>query len=137
VATPGSGAEDDGPCPAEDVLASADAVPRARADSTDPSRTMEEIMADLPCDVVIEGWATGYDALFIVVWVMCEDRGRLASKFAAECTEGNHEPWLVLEKLRRGMAKHFKPEWWPSQFGDLPAVPTELLCRPSLATYSA
>jgi len=87
---------------------------------------MEEIMADLPCNVVLEGWATGYDALFIVVWVMCEDRGRLASKFAAECTEGNHEPWLVLEKLRRGMAKHFKPEWWPSQFGDLPAVPTEL-----------
>ena len=94
-------------------------------------------MVDLPCDVLSLGWATGYDALFIVVWVMCEDRGRLASKFAAECTEGNHEPWLVLEKLRRGMAKHFKPEWWPSQFGDLPAVPTELLCRPSLDTYSA
>ena len=23
------------------------------------------------------------------------------------------------------MAKHFTPEWWPSQFGNLPALPTE------------
>ena len=43
---------------------------------------------------------------------------------AAQCPEGNQEPRQVLEKLRRGMAKHFTPGWWPNQFGDLPALPT-------------
>jgi hypothetical protein len=48
VATPGSGAEDDSPCPAEDVPASADAAPRARVNSMDPPLNTKELMEDLP-----------------------------------------------------------------------------------------
>ena len=35
---------------------------------------------------------TGCDVLFIVVWIVCMERGYLASRFAAECIAGNHEP---------------------------------------------
>ena len=53
---------------------------------------------------------SGFDTLSIVVWIMCEDRGSLASKFAAECVKGNQTPLVALSKLRRGISKYFKPE---------------------------
>jgi hypothetical protein len=116
VATPGSGAEDDSPCPTEDVPASADAVPRARANSTDPPLNTKELMEDLPYYAALaleaEGQTdTGCDVLSIVVWIMCMERGHLASRFAAECFAGKHEPLMVLEKLRGGIAKYFTPGW--------------------------
>jgi hypothetical protein len=105
VATPGSGAEDDSPCPAEDVLASADTVPRARANFTDPPLNTKDVIEDLPyyADPALDAEGrtdTGFDVLSIVVWIMCMERGHLASMFAAECIAGNHEPLMVLEKLR-------------------------------------
>jgi hypothetical protein len=116
VATPGSGAEDDSPCPAEDVLASVDAVPRVRANSLDPPLNTKELLEDLPYFAASaledEGQTdTGCDVLSIVVWIMCMERGHLVSTFAAECFAGNHEPIMVLEKLRRCIAKYFTPGW--------------------------
>ena len=121
VATPGSGAEDNSPCPAEDVPARADAVPRAQANSTDPPLNTKELMDDLPYYAALaleaEGQTdTGCDVLSTVVWIACMERGYLASRFAAECIAGNHEPCMVLEKLRGCIAKYFTPGW----FGFLP-----------------
>ena len=74
----------------------------------------EKTMRDLPYYTLSEleaaGRTTGYDALSIMVWIMFEYRGCSASKFAAECIGGNHEPWVVAEKLRWVMAKYFTPE---------------------------
>ena len=55
---------------------------------------------------------------------MCTDRGFLASKFAAECIAGDHEPYMVgfmvVEKMRSFiLAKYFRPEWR----GSLPGFP--------------
>ena len=49
--------------------------------------------------------------LFIVVWIMSMERGHLAFRFATECIAGNHEPSMVLEKLRKNIAKYFTPGW--------------------------
>ena len=68
----------------------------------------------------------GFETLSIVVWVLCKDRGRLASKSAAECVEGNHAPWVVLDKIRRVVAKYLKP-------GYAPTVPTEFLEQEAVA----
>jgi hypothetical protein len=98
------------------VLASADAVPRARAPITDPPRNTKELIEDPPyyADPALDAEGrtdTGFDVLSIVVWIMCMERGHLASMFAAECIAGNHEPSMVLEKLRKNIAKYFTPGW--------------------------
>ena len=114
--TPGSGEEDDSPCPAEDIFASAEAVPRARANSLDPPLNTKELVEDLPYFAASaledEGQTdTGYDVLSIVVWIMYMDRGHLAPRFAAECIAGNHDLSMVLEKLRGCIAKYYTPGW--------------------------
>ena len=53
---------------------------------------------------------SGFDTLSIVVWITCEDRGSLASKFAAECAKGNLTPWEALANLRHCIAHFFMPE---------------------------
>ena len=49
-------------------------------------------MEDLPDYALQDLRAAGFDTLSIVVRIICENRGCLATKFATECIEGNHEP---------------------------------------------
>ena len=88
-------------------------------------------MNDLPYYATIaleDTWQpdTGCDVLSVVVWIVCWERGRTASKFAAQCVASNHEPSTApyepstaLEEMRRWLAKYFMPErrHW---FVDLP-----------------
>ena len=73
---------------------------------------------------------TGCDVLSVAVWIVCMERGRTASKFAAQCIACNHEPSTALEEMRRWLAKYFMPErraW----FVDLPVHLQERLeCAP-------
>ena len=49
--------------------------------------------------------------LSIAVWIMRMERGHLASRFAAECIAGYHEPFMAIEKLHGCIAKYFTPGW--------------------------
>ena len=82
----------------------------------DPPLNAQELMNDLPWYATIaleDTWQpdAGCDVLSVVVWIMCTDRGFLASKFAAECIAGNHDPSMVLEKMRGWLVKYFTPGW--------------------------